>query len=247
MPLIKTEIITTPAIDKCHIDLDSLAQNGLPADANIYFRGRNIVARSADGGTSIKAYRMPGFIKGIIYGFFRAPKAKRALINAQKLRELDVATPEPYACVIRRRAGLLRESYFLCEHIDGWSELRGIEERADFPELARALAAFMLTLHRKGIFMKDFSQGNTLFRKTDEKYEFALVDINRMEFGVSNPRTLLLNFQSTLDTLDGLKVLGKEYIALNPIYTLEEIVETYQHRRKVQRNKRRFKKLFGHG
>lgn len=104
----------------------------------------------------------------------------------------------------------------------------------------------MLSLHRKGIFVKDFSQGNTLFRKSGEIYEFTLVDINRMEFGVTNPRTLLQNFQSTLDTLDGLEVLGKEYIALNPVYTIEEIVETYKHRRKVQRNKRRFKKLFGH-
>lgn len=246
MPLITTEITTTSAVEKCSIDLKRLAENGMPEDADIYFRGRNIVARSADGGTSIKAYRKPGFIKGIIYGFFRTPKAKRALINAQKLRELGVNTPEAYACVTRRRAGLLRESYFLCEHLDGWSELRGIEKRTDFHELAHALAEFMLSLHRKGIFVKDFSQGNTLFRKSGEIYEFTLVDINRMEFGVTNPRTLLQNFQSTLDTLDGLEVLGKEYIALNPVYTIEEIVETYKHRRKVQRNKRRFKKLFGH-
>lgn len=48
--------------------------------------------------------------------------------------------------------------------------------------LARSLAAFALSLHRRGILHNDFNSGNVLFgRAADGSYRFSLIDINRAD------------------------------------------------------------------
>lgn len=49
----------------------------------------------------------------------------------------------------------------------------------------------------KGVYHKDFSQGNILYRRDkDGGFEFVLVDINRMQFGVHDTARLYRNFRS---------------------------------------------------
>ncbi len=192
----------------------SLAENGLPDDTRVIYRGRNTVGVTADGQYCVKAFGVPGKLKGLIYGLFKPSKARRAYRNACRLLELGINTPVPYVAVERKQGAFLKESYFVCDYLDGWTELRGIERRDDFDRLARALAAFMANLHRKGVMMKDFTQGNILFKPTADGYDFALIDINRMSFGVHSRRSQLRNFQSTLDTPQGMKTLAAEYAAI---------------------------------
>ncbi|MDE6197047.1 MAG: lipopolysaccharide kinase InaA family protein [Muribaculaceae bacterium] len=228
-----------------HEHLRRLATRGLPDDATVIYRGRNIVAASADGEACIKAFRTPGFFKGLIYGFFRKPKAVRAYENAGRLRSLGINTPEPLGAVICRRAGLLRQSFYICRNLRGWSELRGIEKRPDFDRLAAALAAFMLGLHRRGVLMKDFSQGNILFRADSKGFDFALVDINRMEFGVTDRRRLLDNFGAALDTEEGIRALAEEYVVQahddEDVPPVDEIVDIFRQRQAFLWRKRRIK------
>ncbi len=224
----------------CMSLLDDLAVNGLPEDARIIYRGRNIVAET--GGLCVKAFAVPGFIKGFIYGCLRRPKAKRAYENALLLKELGIDTPSPVGYVLNKSGLLLRESYYVCAMLDGYTELRGIEKRKDFDALANALARFMFDLHRKGVFFKDFTQGNVLFRKDGDNYRFTLVDINRMEFGINDRHKLYANFGSTLDTEAGQRTLARHYAAAAGNTALaDELMEIYRRKQAALWRKRRIK------
>lgn len=220
--------------------LDNLAVNGLQDDAKVIYRGRNIVAEV--DGLCVKAFAVPGAIKSLIYGSMRRPKARRAYENALRLRELDIYTPCPAGYVLNTSGSLLRESYYVCDMLRDYSELRGIEKRPDFDALAAALARFMLDLHRKGVFFKDFTQGNVLFKEEGDNYRFALVDINRMEFGVTDHRKLYTNFGSTLDTEAGQRTLARHYAAAAGNTALaDELMEIYRRRQAKLWSKRRIK------
>ena len=216
---------------------------GLPHHARVIYRGRNIVAEV--DGMCVKSFGVPGLIKGYIYGLFRQPKARRAYENALRLRELGVDTPVPAGYVVHVAGGRLRESYYVCDMLEGYKELRGIENLREFDSIVPALAEFMYGLHRKGIFFKDFTQGNVLYKKVDGKYRFALVDINRMEFDVNDRRKLYSNFGSTLDTEIGQSVLARCYASLAGDASLaDELIDIYRRRQARLWRKRRFKERF---
>lgn len=227
-----------------------LAEKGLTEADRVIYRGRNIVAVT-DGAEPmcLKSFGTPGMIKGFIYGRFRKPKALRAFDNGMRLHALGFDTPEPVAAVCELRGGRLRRSYYACRYLEGWNDLRGAENRPDFSTLACALAAYMNRLHAAGVFMKDFTQGNILFMPDGKgSYRFSLIDINRMEFGVSDHRKLMANFGAVLDTAEGLAVLAREYAALqsDPESIENEIKEIYR-RRQVRLWRKRHIKEFIRG
>jgi len=229
-----------------------LQEHGIADSDRIIYRGRNIVAITADKESlCVKSFGVPGLIKGLIYGNLRKPKALRAFENATRLRELGLDTPEPVAALCEFRAGRLGRSYYVCRYLEGWSDLRGAEKRPDFIYLAHSLAVYMLRLHAAGVLMKDFTQGNILFRPNGNgDYHFSLIDINRMEFGVYDSRRHMTNFGAVLDTAEGLAVLAHEYALLCPDYetTEREANEIYRrHQARLWRKrhiKEFIKKLF---
>lgn len=226
---------------------------GIPDASDVIYRGRNLVVRLRGENIVVKAFGMPGVVKGAIYGHMRRSKALRAYSNALRLRAMGIPTPEPYfAGEVRDGLGLLRQSYYACAALDGWSELRGVEKNPDFPEIARALAEFIFNLHTHGVYMADFTPGNVLYRREGGKYLFMLVDINRMEFDVDDWNMLLDNFRAMLDTAEGVAVVGREYAKVlersNVYHSLgnldEELVERYRrHTARLLRN-RKIKNLF---
>ena len=85
-------IVTNEAFD-CGNLLADLSAHGLPADAKVIYRGRNVVAEVR--GLCVKAFAVPGAVKGFIYAAMREPKARRAYENALRPIELGIATPRP--------------------------------------------------------------------------------------------------------------------------------------------------------
>lgn len=229
--------------------VDELANKGMPASARTIYSGRNTVAVLDDpgGALCIKSYGVPRFIKSFIYGHLRLPKAERAFQNGLRLIELGIDTPTPVCMAVCYNAIGLTRSYYVCRYYTAeWQELRGIEKRPDFPKLAAALAAFIAELHAKGVLMKDFSQGNTLFRcNADGTYSFSLIDINRMEFGINDRRRLLENFRSTLDTEAGMEVLAREYARIQggDSDMIDKIMAIYRRRQRAIERKKRIKKF----
>ena len=42
---------------------------------------------------------MPARVRGFVYANLRPPKARRCMVNARKLTQLGIGTPEPVACI----------------------------------------------------------------------------------------------------------------------------------------------------
>lgn len=194
--------------------MNRLATDGIPPEAVEIYRARNVVAKLPGKGVNIKAYKVPGLVKGIIYGYLRKPKAMRAYDNAFELRRLEIETPEPLGVLIEKKNGCLARSFYVCRQLEGWHELRGAEERSDFTQLATALAAFVLLMHRNGVLMKDMTPGNILFHADGDTYRFALVDINRMCFGISDTARLRANLGLVFDSEDAGAAFARIYAGL---------------------------------
>lgn len=194
----------------------AIADYGMPDAAEIIYHGRNVLASLENAGLCIKSFRPPGFLRGLWYRYIGTPKARRAYYNALRLRELGISTPEPVMDIeTYGRTGKLERSYYICSLLKGYRELRGVEKLPEFPALARALAAFLLRMHDKGVYMVDCTPGNILYRRADDgKYDFMLVDVNRMRFGVTEWDVLLTNFRALLDTREATVEVARHYCEL---------------------------------
>ena len=115
---------------------------------------------------------------------------------------------------IYNRYGALANSFYACELLKGWKEMRGVQNNPDFDAIARAFAAFIFSMHIKGVFMSDLTPGNVLFRTGEDGYEFALVDINRMTFDCNSWKELSKNFRALLDTEDATATVAAYYAAI---------------------------------
>lgn len=219
-----------------------LLKKGMPEEAEIIYNGRNEIG--VVNGLCIKSFKKPGRVKALIYGTVRHPKAERAFFAAGRLRELGIDTPAPRALVICSKGLSISRTYYVCDYYTDYQTLRGVESRADFSELAHALAAFMKKIHAAGVLLKDFSIGNVLFRRNEAgEFEFAVVDINRIRFGVNDRRKLLSAFGKILETREGVQRLAEEYAAGTP-FAAEDLVEIYDRTQKSLLRARRFKNFF---
>lgn len=162
------------------------------------FQGRNRIYRATIGDIdlTVKDFRVPSVVNRWAYAHLRHGKARRSYDNAMQLAALHIETPEPIAYIEERNGGLLRRSYYICRYWDGKTVRNWETAIADSGAMLDSLALFTLDLHRKGVMHRDFSPGNIIYRIEDGKYRFALVDINRMTFGVHDKHRLYRNFRS---------------------------------------------------
>jgi hypothetical protein len=149
---------------------------------------RNIIKLfELDGITiNIKSFKIPNLINKIAYKYFRKSKARRSFEFATLLLEKGIGTPQPIAYLENHSWIGLKDSYYASEHLQCDLTYRELVEIPDYPDhenILRQFTRFSYDLHQKGIEFKDHSPGNTLIKKTtDGKYEFFLVDLNRMNF-----------------------------------------------------------------
>ncbi|AOW10922.1 hypothetical protein [Flavobacterium gilvum] len=149
---------------------------------------RNIIKLfDLDGVTmNIKSFKIPNLINKIAYRYFRKSKARRSFEYATLLLEKGIGTPQPLAYLENYDWIGLKDSYYASEHLDcdlTYRELLEIPSYPDHENILRQFVHFSYSLHQKGIEFKDHSPGNTLIKKNSEgKYDFFLVDLNRMSF-----------------------------------------------------------------
>jgi serine/threonine protein kinase len=155
--------------------------------ATIYKQRNEIRVFDAGGMLlNVKKFKTPSFFNRVIYTFFRPSKAERSFKYAIRLREQSISTPEPIAYILTKRRGLLYESYFISKQLHDYRTFYefGKGGIAGREHILSAFAVFTAELHEKGIYHKDYSPGNILFREAKgEEIEFSIVDINRMRFG----------------------------------------------------------------
>lgn len=204
----------------------------------ILHNDRNILRYDeyANVGLVIKSYRRIYLPNRIRYTYFYPSKAQRAFDYARLLLEKGFLTPKPIAYIECTNNLLLTNSYFISAHTDFEplkliSELPGPEQ----DEVLAELAGFTYRLHLNRVYHGDYSVGNILFKKIDGRYEFSLVDNNRIKFGrVSFSRGVRTMGRLGLP-VEQLAAFGKMY---GRLWNIDEIVvmERLFHYQKNMRN-----------
>ena len=167
--------------------VSSFASNGL-----LFGDGKRNVIKLFDleaQKINIKSFKVPNLINKIVYKYFRKSKARRSFEFANILLENKIGTPQPIAYFENTTFLGLKDSYYISEHLECDLTYRELVEIPDFPEneiILRQFTRFSYDLHQKGIEFLDHSPGNTLIKKGNNgKYDFFLVDLNRMLFHTS--------------------------------------------------------------
>lgn len=159
-----------------------------PNKGTIVQKGRNTIKKIKYKGrdVSVKSFKQPHFFNSFVYKYFRKSKAKRSFLYAKKLLSLGIGTPKPLGYLQNTNLFGIKDSYYVCEHLNSTLELREVLSYVGFPDkenIMEQYAGFMFELHQKGIEFIDSTPGNILLEKESVgKYRFYLIDINRMKF-----------------------------------------------------------------
>jgi serine/threonine protein kinase len=165
----------------------------------------------------IKSFKVPHFINKLAYTFFRDGKAKKSYLNAVKLMELEVNTPEPIGVIEFFKGGLLSESYFISVYEPYDFTIREVFHHKvnTYQEILKEFTAFTYDIHQKGVWHTDYSLGNILVTIQNDKFKFSLVDINRMQFKTIPGYKGLTNFNKFWAKDDNdLVIIAKKYAKL---------------------------------
>jgi hypothetical protein len=167
---------------------DFLLKNFKSSGELIGSEKRNVIkVFEIDGfNVNIKSFKKPNLINSLIYGYIRKSKAQRSFEYAQVLLSKNIGTPQPFAFYENKTITGLKDSYYFSLQQDVDLMFRNLIFEPNYPnrdEIIKQSAAFFFKIHNQGIEFIDNTAGNTLIKKIDEnKYEFYLVDLNRMNF-----------------------------------------------------------------
>lgn len=164
---------------------------GLPTSEavpeHVFCNERNAVWQQQLGDISvvIKRFKLPTLLNRFVYAYLRPNKGIRAYRNALKLRSMGIDSPEPVACLVQKRHGMVHTVWYVSVFSpartlhDVYLESQGDERE----KLVRSYLAWAKRLLGLGVLQLDNNSRNTLVsREADGSYHFALVDINRMRF-----------------------------------------------------------------
>lgn len=177
---------------------------------------RNVIKKFEIKGVfySIKKFKTPNVFQGFVYQYLRKSKAKRSFLYAEILTERAIKTPLPVG-YIEHFSGGLKESYYICEHIEYDFDFRVLNHNPKWPnraEILRQMAVFTFNLHEKEINFLDHSPGNTLINDLgDGTYEFYLIDLNRMRFESMDFEKRMHNFRRLWLSKTMINIMATEY------------------------------------
>jgi hypothetical protein len=211
---------------------------------------RNVVKKVVTGqGTFvIKYFKGMYFLNRLAYSFFRKSKAVRSYLYARVLNAKGIPTPAPVAWINCYKLGVLTDSYFVSVYYphktfqEVMESFKKGDDRCKAP-LLRALAAFCRRMHIMGAYHDDFSVGNILVDQTDNGYEFALVDLNRVKFQEVSFGRGLRSFAKLNIPAEDLNVLIAEYAKLSGESSGDAADVFWKHKKQASALRRIRKKL----
>ncbi|SFV61627.1 FIG00388958: hypothetical protein [hydrothermal vent metagenome] len=193
----------------------------------------------------VKSFKIPNFLRRIIYTYFRDSKAKKSYEYSLKIGDF---TPTPIGYIEFYKNTLLAESYFTSEKFDYDFTIREPlldENFVDRENIFRSFAHFTYQLHEAGILHKDYSPGNILIKKREDAYIFKVVDINRMEFHPLSLQERLQNFDKLWADDNDLTVIIKHYAKIANLDEKESIKKALYLSKKLKNFKNMKKRLKG--
>lgn len=199
---------------------------GSDADGVTLHSGRNLIRTMTIGGSpgesieaAVKSFAVPARPRGFVYARLRPSKAWRSLVHAEKLLALGIGTPDPIACIEYENAACLRESYYISRYWPPDVDLTGLlyrgeslGERTD--ALLEQLAGFTCHQHDNGVLHRDYNPGNILVRFRGKRFEFALVDLNRLRFDILGADDRISGLVRLTTSVDYLRIIGRQYADL---------------------------------
>ncbi len=232
--------------------LDFNAQDARNILSNFYSTGETVYSQrneikqfpSRYGALAVKSFKKPNIINRFIYGYFRKSKAQRSFEHSQKLLQLGVGVPKPYAYVEKRVPGLTN-SYFIYQYIDNTFTLWDVlldKVDSDKKVILDNLASLAYQLHSNDVNFLDLSPGNVLFSANDV-HKMYLIDINRLRFEKLNLKARCRNFENLSLRLKWLNIFSKKYASFYPKVDRPRIIESiaYYHNKKARWRFRRGK------
>ena len=216
-----------------------------PVNGESIFKSRNEVKIFTVGEfqLNVKAFRIPNWINRFVYIYLRNSKAERSYNYARKLESLDIPTPKAVGYLECLSGGLLENSYYISLHFQHDFTLREVlnYEVPERDEILRQWTRLTYQkLHLNNIYHLDYSPGNTLIKKTENTYEFSIIDLNRMSFRKINFIKGLRNFRQLDTDNQTLQLLASEYAKLRGEDGLkaQKILIRYDKKNKLSRQRR---------
>jgi Lipopolysaccharide kinase (Kdo/WaaP) family. len=179
--------------------------NELPDTFNetgeIIYNSRNqIRVYSIEGiDIAVKSFKIPIIFNRIAYTYLRKSKAARSYLHGIKLLEMGFNTPTPIAYIETYKSGLLYRSFYISIYDKHGDTIRRLTENKDDYDTEyklKDLSHFIANIHKENIHHIDLSPGNILISKgSNSKYQFSLIDINRLKFESLSKEEALHNFE----------------------------------------------------
>lgn len=211
---------------------------------------RNIIKyfESLDIKVNVKSFKQPNNFNRIAYKYFRKSKARRSFEYATMLIDKGFKTPQPLAYLETSSLLGLKASYYISEHLDHLFLFRAVLEDVTFQDrtaIINGYTAVIYQLHQHGIEFIDNSSGNILIEKKGDKYDYYLVDLNRMNFHKNmSISQKLKNFARLSNDPEVIEIVSKEYARLSntpEAFCFKTIIESAQFASRRYRLKRKLK------
>lgn len=189
-------------------------------NGHIEYQGRNTVKsiKVSDAIWNIKIFKTPHLLNKVVYRYFRKSKAQRSFEYARILLEKGFNTPAPIAFAEQKTALFLLDSYYISAHLDYQLTFRTLKNDLHYPDrnnILQQFTEFTYNLQMSGIHFIDHSPGNTLIvKQKDQRYQFYLVDLNRMNFGPLSYQTCINNFARLSLTNEMIEIIAQKYATL---------------------------------
>lgn len=196
----------------------------------------------------VKSFRKPNIFNQFIYAYLRDSKAKKSYDHSLKLLSLGITVPDPVGYIEFYGYGVLQESFFLSLHTPYDFTIREVlldSKWPDHDEIFRQFGIFTQQLHAKGVLHRDYSPGNILITKLDNRnFRFDLVDINRMRFGPLTHEEKMQNLSKLWADASDLSIIARAYAEaaeLNPAHTAEAMIRYDEQNKRIKTFKRKLK------
>ena len=230
--------------------LETLPENFNRLGTSIY-KGRNEIKTIEIDGIilNVKSFKIPHLVNKIAYTYIRKSKAEKSFKFGLKLRDLDINTPEPVACIVCYKNGFINHSYYISLQFEYDYTIRElVTGKLPFNSaLLEDFTQFTFDNHQKGVLHQDYSPGNILIKQLDEGTLFSMVDINRLKFKQLSLVDKLKNFSQLWADEEFLKTIAKKYAQLSDldcVYVEKQIINFDQIHKAKKLRKKKIKSLF---
>jgi serine/threonine protein kinase len=179
----------------------------------------------------VKSFKIPHLVNRIAYTFFRPSKARRSYDYSLELIARGFHAPAPVAYIETFEAGLLKNSYYICEYAEGVTMrdefcfiYPNTEEKT---RILLAFAAFTARLHEAGVYHRDYSNGNILYTLPEGGgVRFEMVDVNRLRFCELSWKMGCKSFHRLDFSIEMLHIVAAEYARLRNLDVEKTIAQT---------------------